>query len=841
MLNQTSFIDCIVEQLAERGFGKGTSNAMVARFKSLQAGFEASGHNVAEAATLASERLFSQLAEEKKERAKRTFKTLAVQVANNERVTQALNADPSSFPGMDVGGRLARAAVSLIEDDPRFKGTSYSTAKETVRGQLWALMGDVLEKAGKGAFGVQRGAAHLPNVVRELFGANTGDAVARELAQAYTKTQNVAVDLFNAAGGSMRKLADFRLPQAQNAAKLIKEGFEKWRDVHMKALDWDKMRWPDGSPIDPASREDVLRNVYDTLSTNGASKINPASMRGQGHAVGNALEQRRFLVYKDADAWLQVHEQFGDGNVFDVMAHHVEDMSHKIALVETFGPNPELARQNLHAVVRKHAAEAGGGKAVAEAEGVMKNKFDRMFETVTRENPMDPNSVMGALVTGTANILTSAQLGSAAFLAIPGDFMQTVAVRALNKQGLFGGVDFYLKSLATDREFMRTIAAQSGFVMDEAVAATYAAQRFTGVNTYGPAVTRRLADWTMRASLLSGHTRAARWSVQAEFMGLMARNADMAFDDLPYKAVMERYGIAAAEWDVFRQNVTPWTPRDDVRFLRPIDILDSNVKGKETLYRKMQGMVFEESRKMVPEATIEGATTLRDTTRPDTLAGAVLYSFSMYKNFPVSFMMIYGRLALAQPDKLTRIGFAAGLGVGMTLVGALGVQMREIAKGRDPLPMDNPAFLGKAFLSGGALGIWGDFLFNGINEYGRGPEQAVAGPLFGLLGDTTQLAFGEALERIGDGGLANEAFGSNTASRAVEWARRYTPGTSVWWARAALERQVFDRLQELADPRAYQKRQRKMQKQKREYGNDSFWAPGERTPSRAPNFGGLVE
>jgi hypothetical protein len=191
---------------------------------------------------------------------------------------------------------------------------------------------------------------------------------------------------------------------------------------------------------------------------------------------------------------------------------------------------------------------------------------------------------------------------------------------------------------------------------------------------------------------------------------------------------------------------------------------------------------------------------------------------------------------------MTRLKFIAGLGAGMTMVGALGTQLREVSKGRDPLPMDNLAFIGKAFLSGGALSIWGDFLFSGINEYGRGPEQLIAGPLGGFLADTTQLAFGDVFKFADSvGGLGDKGFESSTAAKSVEWARRYTPGTSLWWARLALERYVFDGLQELADPRVYRSRQRRARKQRKEFGNDSWWAPGELAPQRAPSLEGLIE
>lgn len=108
--------------------------------------------------------------------------------------------------------------------------------------------------------------------------------------------------------------------------------------------------------------------------------------------------------------------------------------------------------------------------------------------------------------------------------------------------------------------------------------------------------------------------------------------------------------------------------------------------------------------------------------------------------------MIYGRLALTNPSAKGRLGFYAGLGAAMTMVGALGTQMRELKDGRDPIPMDSPAFWGKALLSGGALSIWGDFLFNGVNKLGRGPADTAAGPILGFAGDTSQLLFGDVFK-----------------------------------------------------------------------------------------------
>lgn len=841
MLNTAAFVKCVADGLKQRGFGHKRIKELTDDYRALMDGYTAQGKDTATAGTLAMKDLFDNITREAQERIKRTSKMLAVQADNISRVQQGATAPVSKFL-MDGkkgsrGTAFARAAVSTIEDDPRFNGMSYSGTKETVRGQLYALFGATLESMGKGFMGRQKGKAHLPNIVREIQGVKTGDKNAKAMADAWLKIQDVTVDMFNAAGGSMNRLKNY-IPQSMNAVKMVKAGKANWVKNHMDLLDWNKTRWPDGKMIPAAQRQKVLEGVFDTLTTDGASRIDVSKFRGQGRAVGNTLDTHRFLHYKNPDAWLKAHDEYGEGNVFEVLTRHIEDMSHKIALVETFGPNPEMTKLNMASIVRAEAAKVGA-QELAHAEAVLKNKFDPMFETMMRENPMDPHSTFGSIVTGTANILTAAQLGSAALLAIPGDFMQTAAVRALNNMGMFNGVGTYIKTLATDQKFMRQIATQSGFIMDEVVMSTYATTRFTGMATVGPAASRHVAEAVMRASLMSGHTRAARWSVQAEFMGLLNRSRDMPFDKLPFRAVAERYGITAPEWDAMRGRVPTWQPRKDVSFMRPIDILKTDAPNRQALYRKFQGMIFDESRKMVPEATMEGANTLKATTRPDTLVGALLYSFAMYKNFPVSFMMIYGRLGMTAPTVKGRLAFYAGLGAGMTMVGALGTQMREISRGRDPLPMDNPAFLGKAFLSGGAMSIWGDFLFAGVNEFGKGPQDATAGPLISFLGDTTDLLLGDTFQWANTiGSLSDGEFQSTTAAKSVEWARRYTPGSSIWWARLVLERHVFDRLQELADPRAYSKWQSRQRTQLRERGNNYWWAPGQDEPSRAPQFGG---
>lgn len=848
MLTLDAFANCIRENLKDKHYGKDRADEIIKDFDKRAKMHQQAGRSDSDAAILAMRETFDRIGEAGTERAKRTAKMLTVQAQNLARIKQGLTAQVTirdnnkKIMGGEAsrGEAVARAAVSLIEADPRFKGLSYASLRDVYRKQLFSIMGDVLDKVGKGAYGRQKGAVHFPNAVREIFGEKTEDKLAHDFAHAWLKVSDLGVDLFNQAGGSMRKLQRY-IPQSRSIAKVVQNGGEDGADFvkfHMGATDWDRTRWPDLSVIDPADRPKVLKDIYDTYATDGATKIDATAFRGQGQAMGNLLDNNRFLHYKDATSWMQAHELYGDGNLFDVMSKHIDSMAHRTAMVDTFGPNPEATFANIKAMVKKTTAALSPQDKMA-ADAVLKNKFEPMMELVTRRNPMNPESWSGALTIGTSNILTAAQLGSSALLAIPGDFMQSVAVRAINHMDLFGGVGHYFKTLVTDREFMEKIAAQSGFVHDETVMSHYAATRFTGVATLGPSVTRTISDGVMRASLLAGHTRAGRWSAQAEFMGAMQRAAAQDFESLPFNRVMQRYGITPSDWDMFRNNVKAWQPRQDINFLRPIDILSSDLpKGTnaQTLYNKFQSMVMQESKNMVPESTIEATAALKGTSRPDTLMGVIMHSFAMYKNFPISFWHIYGRLGMTSPSVKGRLGFYAGLGAGMTMVGAMGVQMRELASGRDPMPMDNSAFLMKSFLAGGALSIWGDFLFSGLNRMGGGPTETAAGPLIGFMGDSAQLAFGEPFKWINAVGSLDKEGSSNEATKAVQYMQRYTPGSNLWWARLALQRQVWDRLQEMADPKVYNKRRVQQQQQMQQYGNQYWSPPGSRTYERLPQY-----
>lgn len=819
----TPFVACLTEELVKRRYGDKRQAQIVDRFEGLTRHYQHIGAVDPEAMAMA--RVLDELTEETARKNRMNYTAL--------RKLSDIKGHFDSYTGPNE----ARAAAALLTVDAQSRSSLNAPAyAEIYKKQLWAGMTDILDRIGKGKFGMQKGKAYLDNLVDEIYGKTTGDTVAADLAKSWNTGTGMVVDLWKMAGGEMNRLENWGLPQLQSFSKMLKNGGKNgadWVTDHMQWMDWDKMRWPNGAPIEVADRQRALQEAFKTLASDGVNKIDPTSFKGNGHALGNMVDEHRFLIYKDGEAWRGAHEKYGDGNVFDVMTGYIADISHKMGLVKVLGNNPVAMVDTIASMAEKRAYERGGAQAAAEVKAALATRYKPMAEVLLRQNGMDPESTAGNLVLGTGNVLTAIQLTGAVLSAMPGDVMTTMVVRAFNHLPVLPALTTTIHSLVKPAEMVR-LSAQSAAIGDEVIHSIYSKSRFSGLAEYGPAFTKRMSDFILRASGLNHWTYAVRWANQAETMGALAAERGTAFDDLAFKGMMQRYGITARDWDTFRA-IKPWEPYPGVERLRPSDLLSN--KNNQDVFEKFQMMILQESRYAVPDSTLEATVALKGTNRPNTMPGAILHSFAMYKNFPMTLALTYGRLAMDQPSAKTRWGFYAAMGSSLILGGAVGLQLRELSKGRDPLPI-NLAFAGKAALASGAMSVWGDMIFNGVNNFSRSPADVAAGPIVGFLGDTSQLAFGSMFDFADKLGTlkADKAAHTPWLAKATEYASRYTPGTNLWFARAALQRELFDPLRALSDPRGESNMMRREQKRVRDFGNESWWAPNTAFPQRAPGL-----
>lgn len=244
--------------------------------------------------------------------------------------------------------------------------------------------------------------------------------------------------------------------------------------------------------------------------------------------------------------------------------------------------------------------------------------------------------------------------------------------------------------------------------------------------------------------------------------------------------------------------------------------------------------VQSEGRFAVPEPGAAERALMVGQTRPGTWQGEFLRSALQFKSFPVTIMLMHIGRALNQEGVRGKGAYLASFAIATTLMGALAMQLKAIAQGRDPRDMSDWRFWGAAFAQGGGAGILGDFLFTAVN---RADQSFVAnmlgGPMGGLVDDVARIAWlnVQAL----DDERRERAIGADLA----RFVRNNAPGSTLWYARLAMDRLLWDRLQWWADPEAARRFRQLERRALREFEQEFWWAPGEAAPRRGPDLGAV--
>lgn len=731
---------------------------------------------------------------------------------------------------------IARAAEALFAKDKTSKYSSIELREAAVERAATAKTYEILATFRRNMVGEVRNKAELKDLVREIFEPGiTGNANAREMAEAWTQTADYLRQRFNAAGGRIPKRQGWGLPQIHNSLEVRKVSYKEWRDFIQPRLDEVKMLdEKTGLPFTPESLETALFNTYETIRTDGMNKLIPGAA-GQGRSLANRRLDHRFLVFKNANAWMEYQDRFGNSNSFDTMFGHIKQMSKDIALMEILGPNPRATVSFIKQTIQKEAGLKGDDAAKAAADRISA-KLDNYYLAVTGRTNAPIDSRWGTGFAGLRQLLQAAQLGSASISAITDLNFQRIA-RSFNGLPQANTVNQYLKMLSPlNAEEKGKLAIRLGLIADGWSTLASAQMRYVG-DLSGPEITRRVSDFVMRASLLSPMTQAGRWSFGMEFTGFLADNVGKRFDELnaPLRKTFERYGIDEDRWNVMRSS--PLFEHEGASFLRAEDIearTDVSPSLARDLATRYLEMIEGETNFAVPSSSLRGRIALTGETRPGTVSGELTRSFAMYKNFGITLVNTHLMRGMAQPGLKGKGGYFADLIISTTIMGALALQLKEMSKGRDPRPMTDNAFWLAAFLQGGGLGIYGDFLFSDLNRFDRGLAGTVAGPVVGFADDVRKLTLGNLIE-------AANGEDTNAARELIRFTARYFPGSSLWYLRLGLERKVIDQLQLMADPKARSNMRRLESRYRREYGQKYWWKPGAGLPSRAPNYGNILE
>lgn len=699
---------------------------------------------------------------------------------------------------------------------------------DAVRGSLFVTMDGMLAKHRRNLLGQVRNASDLEDVGRALFGESVSDVNATELADAMAQVMEIARQRANAAGASIGKLDSYGLPQRHDSKAVRAVPFEQWR-AH-PAIERVKVRdLETGDIATGLRREDILRQVYETIADDGANKAKPGQMFAG--SLANRRGDPRVLHFDSFADWKDYQATYGAGDsIYDIFTGHIGAMARDIALMEELGPNPAATVRFMQDWYEKAARQSRDEKVINSIKG-KRDRIGALVDELTGANKLPANERLALGFSALRAQQVAAKLGSAVLSAVP-DFAMLLHNSRFNRVPVAKVLGQYVKLWNPLDDSDRRLAVRLGLVTDDWINLSSSAARYTGEELTGE-ISRRLAEVVIRGQGLARHTRNGQWAFGMEYLSHLTQLSDRSLGQLDEQMQRQfaKHGISEADWDTYRAT--------EKRIERGSDWIMPADAGK--VGEKFLQMVLTETDFAIIMPDIRTRTLINSTFQSGTWMGEIAKSTLLFKSFPLAIYNLHGRRMLEQEALRGKLGYAVPLLLMMVAGGGLAAQLKSIANGKDPLPMDNERFWGKALAQSGGLGLFGDLMYNSQNSFGGGLTQTLAGPLLGqAVPNAVDATAGNVIRAIDGKDETQPEFVKDTA-KALE---AEIPGRNLWYTRRAYELIIGDSIRRLADPEFEDWAVRQEQRAADE-GTQFFAPPGalyrdDATPIRAPDLGNAL-
>jgi hypothetical protein len=652
------------------------------------------------------------------------------------------------------------------------------------------------------------------------------------------------------APGTLAKVRAIVNPEIRDRA--IQLGFERWFNDIAPKLDWSRIENPEtlmpfqaeGAVAPPMQTlRAFLREVFDNIIFGREARdVKYGQMPGQ--SVVSRMSRERVLHWKSADDYLAYNKVYGQGDVMSALSHHIEVMSRDIALMEQFGPDPKLGidfdRQAWENKAFKEKSTTLQGKAQKQAKHAQ-----RVLNVMNGpEPPQTAFEEWNATFFATKRSVISAAHLDRAVLMVPSDTasMNTAAlmIGANRKNPVTMAVEV-MKGMSRD-DLLRMQYVYDTY-RDPAVVQNRLAHD-VGAKPWA----QKMSNASMRVQGLAAWTDRAKGERYKHISGHFAKNAHLAFDKIDplLRKFFELHRISELDWNDFRKADHIFTGDNGATFLMPAYFRAASSLPSartEELVRKFGGAVEHFLELSVPTRSVYMQAFL-DPAAYGMNRGSVMYelmkSTTMYKSFPLALLENLTRAVKAQPTGAMRAARLAEHVAVATVMGAIGLQARELLLGRDPQDMTDPVFWTRALLAGGGLSIAGDLLALGQTSWGGGLASYLAGPSIGVMGDALKLTVGNVFEAGADL-VAGDPVDTNFIQESIKFFGRNIMVNPPQFG-PVFDRLLQDQFQILLDPDSIDAIEQAEKRRENLRGNASWWNPGSAFPSRAPNpaaaFGG---
>lgn len=709
----------------------------------------------------------------------------------------------------DKPGKWSKALIDVLEGvDNILRGAE----QVAVRG-----LGNMLKAAKVGGFnldfGNRRSDAYFSDVVREIYGQDTGNAGAKAFAKQWSDAMEGYRQARNRAGGTVGSIDNYA-PQSHDPTVMQRVGKQAWTSFMMKNLDRNQYLSDTGLQLDDKALEGVIGKMYDSIVTDGVNKITldqQGLAEGAGGGFGSSNiakslnDSHREIHLRDADAVIEYNRQFSDRSLGSSFFSHLNRSARDSALINELGPNPGVTFSTLRDTALKRDSQMPGARFDGDGsvKGSTRGGFspDAYFrQMVNNNNDFTTFDRISSALTAyqAATKLTSTAL-RAPFQDTPGILLN------MSDVGQLGNIGSIIRAALSPKE-----VSQFGIGAEVATqAARDGSERIMtqGRFNIGNAMTR-YAQATMKYTLLDAWTNAARRAGQTSHAFALADWSKLQWSSLDksQKGLLNNAGIDASDW----QNIMK-LPRKQLRGNDIHDVYDVSSLGLTDdeamrLQGRMMGFVRMGGDIVTSEHNLTAQTIMSAGGRTNALTKQVM----LFKNAG-AIQTAHMLDRLSRKSGGTRVGYVGATAALSLGFGYMALVAQALTNGQNPPPLDDIRTIGRAMAVAGGFAMVQDMItsmYDAVSGDNSGHSSSAV-PIFGDLATLGKIAFTAPTDPNKAGYMA------------IKFGRQQIAPLNYWYTKAAVDHLFFNDAAEALNP-GYQRRLRKYADQK---GQQYFYDP----------------
>lgn len=460
---------------------------------------------------------------------------------------QRLDAFIKTYQGKD--GKLeALNRTIAFHADGKSNFLSVESRGKATRDYALSQIQEAFEAVDPRFFHLFEDEASVRDLVYEMRGQDTGNVRAKKGAKAWAGVTELLRQRFNDAGGDIGYLENWGIPQHHSMEKVGRVPQDKWVSDVIDKLDRKYYIKDDGQLMSDAELTTFLGEAYNTIATGGLNKLSDTGMRISG-ARSNRGNASRQIHFKDADSYLEYQREYGDRSLWEVMVGHLEGISKDIALVETYGPNPDHVFRSILDEVTAEQATAN-----PERTGRIKrlaNSTENLYNFIAGKTQPIANPHIARWSDNIRNWMVASRLGSALLASFSdlGTMYMSAKVANIPMNRLFMN---QLEAMNPANRMELARARRAGLAMESLLGSV---NRWA-MDNMGPSVSRWAATAVMRASGLTAWTDAHKRAYGVTMMGslgeVVSRAPDLrSLDDSDFR-ILKSKGITEQDFSVWK-------------------------------------------------------------------------------------------------------------------------------------------------------------------------------------------------------------------------------------------------------------------------------------------------